>query len=578
MLDFVKKLFIKINKLDNYVNKYKESAGEVSLPSVAYMNWGIRLLDEGKKEEAFKLLEKSAQMPYLNSESYVNLGIAYAHADDYNNALSCFKKATKLDRNNARAYQMLGMVYSEIDDFKNAKKAFNISIKLDPRSPQAYLNQGIYHAKINELDNAANDFKKACKLNPMNPHSWFLWGVLCSQRQEFDSAYDKLKKAVAINPFFADAYYHLASIAFIKKNFIEAVNFAKKSIAIDPVRTESYIVLAESWLQLKNESECFSVFQNIDEKVDKNDKFYYSYGAALQYFGKWEEAIEKLTKSYELNSSNHITTNAIATSYLKIKNEDMAIKWLEKTVEISPQYFISLYNLGQIRHLIALLELAKRKDFDRAVEYFKRALEANIDSKHVYINIASAYDSAGNAEEALTYWKKAVEYNPDNIDAKINLANAYYRAGDIKGAIRKMRGSYKENKNNKKVLFMYGILLLTDNDCYSAVEKFDEALAIDENFDVAKYAKIECLLKMGKIQEANDILLNLEQSQTGEKPEILYLRLVVNFEMIQKEDKKELIKQSEDICDKIFSEYKDTIHSIEKVKTIKEELTKLKEN
>ena len=52
MLDFIKKLVKKINKLDDFINLYKENAGEVSMPSYAYMNWGIKLLDSGDEKKA----------------------------------------------------------------------------------------------------------------------------------------------------------------------------------------------------------------------------------------------------------------------------------------------------------------------------------------------------------------------------------------------------------------------------------------------------------------------------------------------------------------------------------------------
>ena len=55
MFETLKKIFSKINKLNNYVNLYKENAGEVSMPSYAYMNWGVKLLDSGDDKLAFLL-------------------------------------------------------------------------------------------------------------------------------------------------------------------------------------------------------------------------------------------------------------------------------------------------------------------------------------------------------------------------------------------------------------------------------------------------------------------------------------------------------------------------------------------
>lgn len=95
MLDFIKKLIKKINKLDDFINLYKENAGEVSMPSYAYMNWGIKLLDSGDEKKALELLEKSVEMPYANSDSYVNLAIVLAKENKYELALNYLKKSNK---------------------------------------------------------------------------------------------------------------------------------------------------------------------------------------------------------------------------------------------------------------------------------------------------------------------------------------------------------------------------------------------------------------------------------------------------------------------------------------------------
>ena len=111
MLDFFKKLFVKINKLDDFVNVYKESAKEVSMPSYAYMNWGIKLLDVGEDKKAMDMLEKSIEMPYANSESYVNLAIVLAKEEKYDKAIEYLKKAIRMDNENSKAYQVLKSLY-----------------------------------------------------------------------------------------------------------------------------------------------------------------------------------------------------------------------------------------------------------------------------------------------------------------------------------------------------------------------------------------------------------------------------------------------------------------------------------
>ena len=125
---------------------------------------------------------------------------------------------------------------------------------------------------------------------------------------------------------------------------------------------------------------------------------------------------------------------------------------------------------------------------------------------------------------------------------------------------------------------MYGSLLLNNNECFEAIEKLDEALKINPDYEIAKFAKIECLVKMGKIEEAESILTPFEEKENSNKDgDILYLRALINEYKITKSNNLELIDETINICDKIISLHKEPdVDS--KVLTIKNNLIKIKEN
>ena len=105
---FIKKILFRTNKLNAYVNRYKSAAKEVCLPSLAYINWGMKLLDEGNSREALKKFEISKNMAYQNPESYINIGMVMAKNGELEEAVECFKKAVRIDNNSAKAYAMMG--------------------------------------------------------------------------------------------------------------------------------------------------------------------------------------------------------------------------------------------------------------------------------------------------------------------------------------------------------------------------------------------------------------------------------------------------------------------------------------
>ena len=111
---FIKKILFRMNRLNTFVNRYKSAAKEVYLPSLAYINWGIKLLDEGHSKEALKKFEISKDMAYQNPESYLNIGMIKAKNEEFEEAIEYFRKAIRIDNNCAKAYAMLGSAYSEI--------------------------------------------------------------------------------------------------------------------------------------------------------------------------------------------------------------------------------------------------------------------------------------------------------------------------------------------------------------------------------------------------------------------------------------------------------------------------------
>ena len=105
--NFIKKILFRTNKLNALVNRYKNVGKEVGLPSLAYINWGIKLLDEGNSKEALKKFETSVSMVYKNPEGYINIGIIKAKNNEFEEAINCFRHAIRIDRMSAKAYALL---------------------------------------------------------------------------------------------------------------------------------------------------------------------------------------------------------------------------------------------------------------------------------------------------------------------------------------------------------------------------------------------------------------------------------------------------------------------------------------
>jgi tetratricopeptide (TPR) repeat protein len=59
----------------------------------------------------------------------------------------------------------------------------------------------------------------------------------------------------------------------------------------------------------------------------------------------------------------------------------------------------------------------RRKDRDRAIEYYLRSIEINPRFEFTHLMLGHAYHEKGLLEKAKEAWKKVLELNPNNEDA-----------------------------------------------------------------------------------------------------------------------------------------------------------------
>ena len=351
-------------------------------------------------------------------------------------------------------------------------------------------------------------------------------------------------------PFHSEALYYLAFCFFRLKTYKFSVEYAKKSLAISKNKLDTYILLAESYMNLKDEKNCIQTYEKALEISPLTSGFYSSWGLSLQNFQMWENSITKFKKAIEYDNKELFPYYGLSVSYLKLNRDDEAYEVMQKILEINPEHTITLYNTGQY--------FFRKKEYKEAVEYFTRALNSAQDTKHIYFNIANCYHNMGDFKNALKYWEKTVEYNPDNIDAKVNLANTYAILGDRETAIRKIRAAYLSDKRNPKIILVYAILLLKNNDFYDAMEKFEKAYDIDNSLTIAAFGKIECLIKTNKAKEALGLLQKFE-AENAENKEFLMLKIVAYLKLLEEDENNEyLIKTTLEVCDKMFSVHGDS--------------------
>ena len=265
------------------------------------------------------ILEKSPELLkyFPNEPKLLNiLGVTYASLKHYDDALKFYKKANKLDANNIQVLNNIGILYRDINQFENSLKYFNKAISLNDKVALTHNNLGTLYAFTKNLDNAEKYFKNSIKLDSN----------------------------------FLDAYLNLGSLYFDKFDFDPALYYFKKIIKKDASYSFMNVVYEKMGLILKEKGETEKAIDYFNKSILIKDSpaLYNNLGHMYFTLKSWHIAKQNFLKAFNLNSKKALYAYNIACCDYELNNEKDAIIFLEKAIDLNPNYEQAAHLLSSI--------------------------------------------------------------------------------------------------------------------------------------------------------------------------------------------------------------------------------------
>lgn len=508
MIKFIKKLIDKILKFNNSILSYKTVTKEVTIPSRAFVNWGIYLANAGEVNQAVEKFESSTYMRPKTPESFNNWGIALATQGKYDEAIEKFRKALKIDPKCTKSYALWGAALVETGKFEEAEEMYKEALDLNSKNAEIYVNWGIALARQNQKQLAETKFKKAVNLSPRSHQAIFLWGVVLVELERYDEAIEKFAVSTKIHPNNPDAWYYW-SITLLKQYQLKPSAsslqledaYEKGKMAVDMIssKVDFQLNIAEILTEMKKYDKAIEYYKISEKTNPANSHLYFYWGTALQKCGEHAEAADKFNKSLEIKPDQIQAMYYLADSLLETGDFDKSEAILQSVIEKDSRYIDAYMKLGSIADIKGNTLLA--------IENYKKAAKFNLKKTEANYFIASAYSNLNDFQSSLEYYQKSIEENPDHLDSYAGYAVALNEVGDDKEAIRKIRRAYKIAPNSAQVCMIYGIILSKDDkNLKDAIEKFNNAIKLKDDMLPAYIGKSEALIRLKNFDKALSIL------------------------------------------------------------------------
>lgn len=135
------------------------------------------------------------------------------------------------------------------------------------------------------------------------------------------------------------------------------------------------------------------------------------YGIAQYATGDAAGAIETYTKQIEKESNSVIAHAGLANALRDQKNFEQAIQEYKKVIGLAPADISAYVNLASVYQY-------QLKQIEKAIEVYKQGIDKNSKSVDLYLLLAMAYEQSNDSGAAKKTYEKVIEIDEGNAVAK----------------------------------------------------------------------------------------------------------------------------------------------------------------
>ena len=317
--DIYKKLLVQHPEKDNY--KYNlvtcyEGMGEFQtaisiLETIVYVNTKfimpaqklanlyIRTNQPNKAKEIYDniLLKNNPTAEILHQYAILSSSLC-----DTDTAERILKKVIKMKPEIAKAHKDLGIIYLNKRLFKYAEDEFKTALKLAPNDFDIIFEYGNYLYAVSNNTEAERYYGEALDLEPDNVLVLTFMALNKLVLNQLDEAKEYITKALKINPHHEYIQFCAGRICYARKEYEDAKHYLIHAVEQNP-DIETQNALALTYYELGEYDSAVNIFKNLLEKYPDNISILMS-----------------LAKCYE-----------------GLKDNDSALKYLDKVVAIFPE-------------------------------------------------------------------------------------------------------------------------------------------------------------------------------------------------------------------------------------------------
>lgn len=229
-------------------------------------------------------------------------------------------------------------------------------------------------------------------------------GLEAQQKGDTADAISYYKGAIAGDPELSDAYLNLGSIYFAQKKYADAQANFKKASELNPTDALGFSNLGKAYYAMKRYDAALTAFQGASAADPANSSVKKEIAKIYYNQKNYDECIATY-EDYFKNDGDAYSYYQCGMAFRKKKQNNKAVTYFKKAVEADPNHFGSQYNLANIYR--------ERESYSKAMTHYNIAKKLNSKHWRTFYNYAICVHSS----------------DPENYDNIIAAYKAFLKVG-----------------------------------------------------------------------------------------------------------------------------------------------------
>jgi Flp pilus assembly protein TadD len=363
----------------------------------------------------------------------------------------------------------------------------------------AHLTQGAAYFRQGNFDSALAEFRAAQIEHPRDASIMNLIGVTETKLGRIEDANEEYKRAIIADPALLAPRKNLAVNYLSTAQYPEAELQLKEALKLNRTDTFLHAYLTSLYIATSRDQETVQQFESAASFIERDPFLLYGTVTAFLRLHQDAKGLPLIAEGEQKSFFTAEQEYQLALLLAADKNFAGATDRFRQIVKMEPGSWSAKEDLA--------ISLLSENEQQQAIPVLEQLAHQRPSDAKLLALLGSAYELAGDKQNALDAYRKSIAANPENQDLYLDYARLLMDMDRYAEASQVVQSGIAHTSDPYALSIRQGSIQMLQGSYADAQATFQSAITQHPEISLGYYALAQCDLKNGRAQDAEAVLV-----------------------------------------------------------------------